>query len=187
MTSSLDNTARIWDASTGTGLQVLTKYTNLVFSASFSPCSKLVVTGTSKKTAMIWDASTGDCVQVLENSCSVWSASFSPCGRFVLSACEGKTARIWDVSTGACLQVLTGHTDSVRSASFSPCGRFVVTTSDDKSARIQDLQRKFVYDYSSQTPGMRLFSHSFHLTTHELALFESLSAFLPAELALTCL
>ena len=47
VTASDDNTARLWDAFTGTEAAVLKGHTGVVFSAAFSPDGKRVVTASS--------------------------------------------------------------------------------------------------------------------------------------------
>jgi WD40 repeat protein len=56
VTASSDNTARLWDADTGTEAAVLKGHTGTVLSAAFSPDGKRVVTASSDNTARLWDA-----------------------------------------------------------------------------------------------------------------------------------
>jgi hypothetical protein len=53
VTASLDNTARLWDADTGTEAAVLKGHTNWVQSAAFSPDGKRVVTASDDNTARL--------------------------------------------------------------------------------------------------------------------------------------
>ncbi|HBY05489.1 TPA: hypothetical protein DEG75_00910, partial [Candidatus Dependentiae bacterium] len=56
VTASLDNTAKIWDVSTGTLLHTL-NHTNWVNTAFFSPDGLKVVTASDDHTAKIWNLS----------------------------------------------------------------------------------------------------------------------------------
>jgi WD40 repeat protein len=61
LTGSADNTAKLWDAATGTVLQTFTvpSLTYLpcrVSSVAFSPDGTKVLTGSDDKTAKLWDA-----------------------------------------------------------------------------------------------------------------------------------
>ncbi|HEY5047174.1 MAG TPA: TIR domain-containing protein [Rhizomicrobium sp.] len=138
VTASFDETARIWDAETGTQIAVL-RHPLVVRSAAFSPDGRRIVTASIDNTARIWNADTGVQMVLLSGHRSeVESASFSPDGRRVVTAAGDKTARIWDASTGAQILLLGRHEDVVSSAAFSPDGKRIVTASYDKTARIWD-------------------------------------------------
>jgi len=59
VTGSLDRTARVWDALTGTPLLDLKGQTGAVWSVGFSPDGTRIGTGSFDKTARVWDAQTG--------------------------------------------------------------------------------------------------------------------------------
>ena len=106
-----------------------------VWTASFSPDGRTVLTASDDKTARLWDAATGMVLQRLTHEDTVGSVSFSPDGRTVVTV-SGRTAWLWDAATGKELQRLT-HEGRVDDASFSPDGRTVLTLSD-KTARLWD-------------------------------------------------
>ncbi len=140
LTASYDNTARIYEVSSGKELQVLNGHTYNVRSAVFSPDGKLALTASLDSTARIYEVSSGKELQVLSGNTSfVNSAVFSPDGKLALTASWDKTARIYEVSTGKELQVLTGHTEKISSAEFSPDGKLVLTASGDSTARIYEV------------------------------------------------
>ena len=137
VTTSLDNTARIWDAMKGVQITVLKGHTAPVNCAVFSPDGARVVTASNDKTARIWDAGTGTQIAVLKGH-ERWvnCGEFSPDGSRVVTASSDETARIWDATTGAQIVLLKGHNQAVNSAAFSSNGKHVVTASSDKTARI---------------------------------------------------
>jgi WD40 repeat protein len=139
LTASWDNTARLYELSTGKELQVLSGHTNHVNSAVFSPDGNLALTASSDSTARIYEVSTGKERQVLRgHKSSVNSAVFSPDGKLALTA-SADTARIYEVSSGKELHMLRGHKRSVYSAVFSPDGNLALTASWDKTARIWEV------------------------------------------------
>ena len=118
-------------------------HTSSVFSASFSPDGKRIVSASGDNTIRIWDAETGRQVgQPLEgHTRTVKSAFFSPDGKQIVSASADKTIRIWDAETGRQIgQLLEGHKDYVTLASFSPDGKRIVSASADKTIRIWDAE-----------------------------------------------
>jgi WD40 repeat protein len=147
VTASLDNTARVWDAESGTAIAVLKGHDDGVNSASFSPDGRRIVTASDDNSARVWDAKSGKSIAVLTgHNGAVTSASFSPDGRRVLTASySDKTARVWDVENGTSMNgtsiaVLNGHDSFLKSASFSPDGRRIVTASEDTTARVWDVE-----------------------------------------------
>jgi WD40 repeat protein len=118
VTASFDNSARVWDATTGQPLTPPLTHGNWVVSATFSPDGRCVVTASNDQTARVWDAATGQPVSPpLAHGGAVRTAVFSPDGRRVVTASEDKTARVWDVSVDArpvgdlvrLAQFLSGH------------------------------------------------------------------------------
>jgi eukaryotic-like serine/threonine-protein kinase len=140
-TTSIDGSARIWDAASGRQLVQFKAHTSRVNSALFSPDGQRVVTASHDKTARIWDAATGrQIVELIGHTERVWFAAFSPDGSRVVTASYDKTARVWDAATGRQIRLLSGHTDTVHCAVFSPDGRRIATASYDKTARIWDAE-----------------------------------------------
>jgi WD40 repeat protein len=97
VTTSWDNTARIWDAASAKEIAVLRGHDNTVFSAAFSPDGTRIVTASRDNTARIWHAASGKEIALLRGHDNwVNSAAFSPDGARIVTASRDKTARIWD-------------------------------------------------------------------------------------------
>jgi WD40 repeat protein len=139
VTANGDETARVWDASSGACLLTLKGHGGAVLSAAFSPDGRRIVTGSWDGTARVWDGSSGVCLLTLKGHVrEVSSAAFSPDRRQIVSESRDGTLRIWGGSSGVCLLALEGHEGEVTSAAFSPGGRKIVTGSRDRTARLWD-------------------------------------------------
>ncbi|WP_371164112.1 NACHT domain-containing protein [Buchananella felis] len=139
LTTSWDNTARIWDATTDQALHTLTGHTSPVAFGAYSPDGTTILTTSEDGTARIWDATTGQALHTLTGHTD-WVAfgAYSPDGTTILTTSEDGTARIWDATTGQALHTLTGHTDRVAFGAYSPDGTTILTTSEDGTARTWD-------------------------------------------------
>ena len=85
-------------------------HSNCVWSASFSPDSSKIASGSDDKTVKLWDVTSGECLQTLKgHSDIVWSVSFSPDGTKVASGSDDNTVKLWDVTSGEC--TFTGDAD----------------------------------------------------------------------------
>ena len=94
----------------------------------FSPDSKILAWGSSKKIIYLWDASTGECLKVLKgHTGAVNSVSFSPDSKTIASASSDKSVRLWDVSTGECLETFKRHRRAVYNVSFSADGKMIAS------------------------------------------------------------
>ena len=94
-----ENTARIWDATTGEPVAQPLKHAGSVIHAAFSPDGSYIVTASQDQTVRVWDASLGEpLTPSLWHPTSLVSASFSLDGRFVLAIDERGSARVWDLA-----------------------------------------------------------------------------------------
>ena len=100
VTGSGDNTAKVWDARTGTALLELKGHTREVWSVSFSPDSTRIVTGSLDRTAKVWNARTGTALLELKGYTGGLNiVSFSPDGTRIVTG-SGPTAKVWNARTG---------------------------------------------------------------------------------------
>ncbi|KIK56525.1 hypothetical protein GYMLUDRAFT_106290, partial [Collybiopsis luxurians FD-317 M1] len=144
VSSSWDNTARIWNAQTGLEMrEPLKGHTNRVTSVAYSPNGQYVVTGSYDKTVRIWNAQTDLPVgkPLKGHTNSIASVAYSPDGQYVVSGSLDETVRIWNVQTGLqILEPLKGHTNWITSVVYSPDGQYVVSGSYDNTVRIWNTQ-----------------------------------------------
>jgi WD40 repeat protein len=92
----VDQTARVLDAESGRALTVIRDHDGLVFSTSFSPDGRTLVTGGQDLTARLFELPGGQPLGVLRgHSDYLLDAEFSPDGRAVVTAADDGTARIF--------------------------------------------------------------------------------------------
>jgi len=114
-----------------------------LWSTSYSPDGKQIVTACTDNSVRIWDAETYSQVQtpLIGHSGPVNSAFFSPDGRLIVTASEDETVRVWNAQTGAqIVEPLTGHTAPVVSALFSPDGTCLLSA-DNSNIRVWSAGR----------------------------------------------
>ena len=71
VSTSEDETARVWDAQTGTAVLELRGHVGCVHDASFSPDGARIVTAGEDTTAKVWNARTGVLHLELKGHCAV--------------------------------------------------------------------------------------------------------------------
>jgi WD40 repeat protein/tRNA A-37 threonylcarbamoyl transferase component Bud32 len=141
VTVAEQNTARVWDASSGRPVAVLKGHGGRISAIAFGIDEERCATASADKTARVWDVRTGrQLVSLATHQAGVAAVAFSPDGTRVATASLDKTARLWDLATGAEVASLRGHGDGVIDVAFMPDGARVVTASLDKTARIWNAE-----------------------------------------------
>ena len=139
---SADNTARVWDASDGRLLAILSGHNRPIVTAAFSPDGGRIVTASSDTTAVVWGLVGTQLTATLSgHTAGLDSASFSPDGRRILTTgADLRTnggfdhaARVWNAANGLLLATLSGQ---IGGAVFSPNGEFVLTIGDGHTAQM---------------------------------------------------
>ena len=140
VTSSNDETAKIWNAATGEVIHTLEGHSNWVNSARFSPDGTQVITASGDDTAKLWEASTGELIRTFEHSEALAHAEFSPNGKTIVTGSDDDIARIWNASTGELIRAFEGHTNFIQSVAFSPDSTKVLTGSRDNDVILWDVE-----------------------------------------------
>ncbi len=104
VTTSLDDTAMIWNLDLGRGTATaaahLVGHSADLARAIFSPDGTKLLTASFDRTAILWEAATGRQIAVLPQDARINDVAFSPDGRFVVTACADWRARVWEAATG---------------------------------------------------------------------------------------
>jgi WD40 repeat protein len=136
---------------------VLKEHSGPLWSASFAPDGRRLVTVSEDGTGRVWDTQTGAVLAVLRgHQGPVRFAAFSPDSQYVVTTSVDKTARVWNVEMGGSVAVLEGHSKNVLKAAFSPDGKHVATASVDNMARVwESLSGKEICKLEGHTAPVR--------------------------------
>jgi WD40 repeat protein len=141
VTVSRDDSARLWDAATGTvvATMVAPKRSDGFTSVSFSPDSSRMVTVGGSDGVGLWDARTGRQLARFDHDHETMAAAFSPDGTRVVTAERGGIVTLWDANNPHFVAYLLGHRDNVDSVAFSVDGTRVITAGMD-GVKIWDVR-----------------------------------------------
>ena len=152
LSSSYDQTARLWDLETG-HFRSFVGHDWWVWSARFSPDERQMVTASQDGTVIVWDLESGKPGTPFRgHQTPIFVADFSPDGRYVASGGYDKRVLVWepdklrpfDFTTLVSdrtnpppeFRSLDGHTAAVRDLQFSPDGRLVMSAGHDNTIRL---------------------------------------------------
>jgi WD40 repeat protein/predicted Ser/Thr protein kinase len=136
LTSGWDNTAVLWNATTGARLRTFT-HPGWLRIAQFSRDGSMIATGADDGGARVWKAPfDGDPIYVFHHQERVYRLAFSPDGRLLASASGDRTVKLWDLTSGFPTIPPIHHEHNLRDVVFSPDGQSVATASEDRTARL---------------------------------------------------
>jgi WD40 repeat protein len=144
VSTSSDQTIKVWDVVTGTCIQTLTSHTNRVYAAALSADDRWLVSCGADCTIKVWNFATGDCLRTITgHQDSVWAVGFSDDPQIIISSSRDRTVKLWHWETGECLQTIEGDFRRVNFAknfaSMSLDRNHIIFTGDDV-IRIFDIQ-----------------------------------------------
>lgn len=132
VSSSLDNTIRIWDAEKGTQLRKIKHVSGNHSSASFCMDGKRIVSVEGNDTIRIIEEENGDELCVKERTRPPYAISLS--GKRIASIStedEEYTILVWETETGEVLKKMDGNTRRILSVAFSLDEKRLVSVSED--------------------------------------------------------
>ncbi|KAG0664089.1 Transcription initiation factor TFIID subunit 5 [Maudiozyma exigua] len=119
---------------------VLVGHSGAVYSTSFSPDNRFILSGSEDRTVRLWSLDTHTAlVSYKGHNHPVWDVKFSPLGHYFATASHDQTARLWSCDHIYPLRIFAGHLNDVDTLSFHPNGCYVFTGSSDKTCRMWDI------------------------------------------------
>lgn len=139
ISSSFDQTIKIWDLESGACLQTL-QIQAPVYRIAINQNSTILASGSNCGDILLWNIATGEILKrLIGHTLTVVDLSFQPEGKFLASSSFDTSIKIWDLDTEDCVNTLTGHTQLVSSVNFNSLGNQVVSSGLDKSIKIWDV------------------------------------------------
>jgi WD40 repeat protein/serine/threonine protein kinase/Flp pilus assembly protein TadD len=133
--------ATLWDLGSEPRPMLRVHTNAFVFTATFSPDSRRLLTGGDDGLAQVWDVSTGEQLLRLEHQAeAVHGAAFSADGRRIVTAIHRGPVRLWDARTGEVQFTIQNPEYQFDRVALSPDGRHLVTGGTDQGARVWDAQ-----------------------------------------------
>jgi WD40 repeat protein len=155
LTSSYDETARLWDLASGES-QAFQGHEWWVWSAAFSPDEKRIVTACQDGSAMVWSVETREPgPPFLGHVGPVYAAVFSPDGKHVATAGYDRRILVWEpekvrpfafgsgatrpADASAEYRTFEGHAAGVQTLRYSANGKLLLSGSHDNTVRVWDV------------------------------------------------
>ncbi len=139
VTTSWDNTAKVWDAETLELVASFNLHEGSVWGAAWSPDGQQIATVSQDGAIQVWEAETAEIIKTLRGVLGGGNyVAWSPNGLYLLVANLDGTAHIWDMTalSDAPVLVLAGHEGSVWKAIWSPDGSLIATAGADTTVKI---------------------------------------------------
>jgi len=144
LSSSWDNSLRLWDLNYGTTSRRFVGHTKDVLSVAFSADNRQIVSGSRDKSIKLWNT-LGECKYTVdgEGAHSEWVSCvrFSPNAHnpLIVSAGWDKVVKVWNLANCKLRTNLVGHTGYVNTVTVSPDGSLCASGGKDGTAMLWDL------------------------------------------------
>src|SRR6266567_3984742 len=147
---SLDTTAQVWDAFTGSTLLTYRGHSDKVITVAWSPDGARIASASFDGTVQVWNATTGGNPLVYHGHHGpVRAVAWSPDGQHLASGGADTSVQVWDATTGQLIHTYSGHRQDVQAVAWSPDGTSLASASFDTTVRVWDTPTgRPVYTYT---------------------------------------
>ena len=151
-TSSEDKTVKIWNASTGSLIKILTGFSNPVWSLSVLPNGNLACSSSSQ--IQIWYTDTSTLVLKISNGTNGKMSAFQ--NDYIASGDLTGSIKIWNANNGNLFRTLNGHTSYINSFATLKNG-YLASGSYDSTIKIWNVsQASLIRTIAGQINGVIL-------------------------------
>jgi len=144
-----DHTIRIFDADTLELVKEIQAHQNSVFTLTFSPDYKFLLSGSRDAHIKFWDVEQAyePSQTIVAHMYAINHLTFSPNGKYFASCSLDKSVKIWDAGQLKLLKVIDrarygGHGTSVNKLLWTAYENQLISASDDRSISIWDIDVK---------------------------------------------
>ena len=143
VSSSEDQTLKIWDVSTANLHTTLEGHTGTIQSLAFSQQDNTLASGSEDQNILLWDIITGSIITTLHgHNGTVYSLAFSPDNKILASSSEDQTIKLWDNHSYQLITTIHAHSTPIGVIAFSPDGKLLASGADDHLVKIWDVEKK---------------------------------------------
>ncbi len=156
VTGGADQTARLWDATTGTPQFVLSGHEGSVGLVRFSLDGKAVLTSVTQNAGIlnpggvnlapqrdaavrVWDTTTGQLRATLPHATAIEAAVFGHDGRRVVTGSADGILRVWDAATGDVLHKLEVRRGAIHAVAWSPDDQLIAAGTNQGPVWLWDV------------------------------------------------
>ncbi|MBC7822216.1 MAG: protein kinase, partial [Planctomycetaceae bacterium] len=137
--ASMDETVKVWDATSGQETLTLKGHKSFVWGVAFSPDGTRLASASDDLTVKLWDTTSGQEILTFKgHTSSVRSVAFSPDGKRLASAGWDGTVKLWDSTSGQEVLAIKGHTEPINSVAYSADGKRLASASVDWKVKVWD-------------------------------------------------
>lgn len=133
-------TFRVWRIGETLELEDSFLHKEAIYTATFSPDSRLLATSDLSGAISIWDMKRSRLVRKIEAGGWTFAMAFSKDATLLAIGGVSNNVEIWSVTTGRRIRSFAGHTEAIRSVALSPDGKTLVSGSDDNTVRFWNLE-----------------------------------------------
>ena len=135
-----DNTAQIWNVTTGKILLTIAPFADVVSSIAWSHNGQEIAVGSWDSNTQVWNVQNGQQIRNYNDGSGynnpVNAVAWSPNGRYLALGKNNSTVEVIDTITSKIVCTYTQHTDAVNTVAWSPDGKYIASGGNDKTVRV---------------------------------------------------